>query len=936
VTVETRTTCPYCGVGCGVIVTAREGRIVDVRGDPEHPANFGRLCTKGSTLHRTTVSLHGRALYPELRLRRDAARERVSWEAALDHAAERFAETIARHGPDSVAFYLSGQLLTEDYHVFNKLAKGLIGTNNVDTNSRLCMSSAVAGYKATLGADAPPACYEDFEHADLVVIAGSNMAWAHPVLFRRLEAARERRPHQRWVVIDPRRTETAEAADLHLPILPGTDVALFGALLHQLMWEEAIDRAFIAAHTEGFAELRASVRETTPAWAARLCGVPEAKILELAALWKAAPAVLSLYCQGLNQSSAGSDKNIALINLHLATAQIGRPGAGPFSLTGQPNAMGGREVGGLASLLPGHREVTDPVHRAEIERIWGVPPGRLSATPGKPAVALFDALRRREIRAVWIVCTNPAQSLPDARAVAEALGCAEFVVVQEAFTDTETARYADLLLPAASWGEKEGTVTNSERRISRVRAAVPPPGEARPDWAIAADFGRRLAARLGREADLMAFPGPEAAFLEHRAATVGRDLDIGGLDYARLEARGPTQWPCPEGQSEGQARLYTDGRFATPSGRARFVPTPWRPVAEPVSVAYPLALTTGRLRDQWHGMSRTGRVPELFGHTPEPRLHLHPEDALRRGLTEDALALVRSRRGSLRLRVRLDPGLRPGQCDLPMHWGAQSLIGPDAHGINTLTLPTVDPRSFQPELKHAAVHVSAAPAAWEVFALALVEGATDREDEEALALAERLRTLARGARSSGSEAFHATVTLLAGPAPGVLLRAADDHPWPAASLGALEAMLGLAGAEVLAYDDAPRASRRRIRLAAGRIAALCLSGPPATVVSGRWLRDLALAGGDAAALGLRLLAASAEAPAGVVSRGAVLCNCFGLTESEAIARLAAADGDPAARVAALQHATRSGTNCGSCLPALRSLARRATSAARDPSQGIAA
>ncbi|MCS6997138.1 MAG: molybdopterin-dependent oxidoreductase [Casimicrobiaceae bacterium] len=925
---EVRSTCPYCGVGCGVIVTAENGRITGVRGDPEHPANLGRLCTKGTLLAQSVVR-QGRALYPEWRARRTTARQRIGWDEALERLAERFADLIARHGPHSVAFYLSGQLLTEDYAVFNKLAKGIIGTNNVDTNSRLCMSSAVAAYKASLGADAPPACYEDLEHADLVVIAGSNLAWAHPVLYRRLEAARERRPQMRVVVIDPRRTETADGADLHLPILPGTDVALFNAVLHQLIWWEAIDRAFIEAHTSGFAALRDSVGECTPAWAARRCGVPEEKILAFAALWRDAGAVLSLYCQGLNQAANGSDKNLALINLHLATGQIGREGAGPFSLTGQPNAMGGREVGGLASLLPGHREVADPTHRAEIERLWGLPPGRIAAEPGKPAVAMFDALASGEIKAIWIVCTNPVQSLPETGKVVQALETAELVVVQEAFADTETAAYADVLLPAATWGEREGTVTNSERRISRVRASVPPPGEARPDWAIAADFGRRLAPRLGLSPALMAYPNVEAVFLEHRAATIGRDLDIGGLDYARLEALGPTQWPCPTGAFRGTARLYGDGRFATPDGRARLIPTPARSVAEPVDARFPLALLTGRLRDQWHGMSRTGRVAALFGHTPEPALSMPPDDALRRGLREGMLVRVRSRRGSLVLPLRFDPTLRSGQCFLPMHWGARSL--PGSLGINALTLPAVDPRSFQPELKHAAVRVEAVEAAWGLYAFAVARSSNPGQNhgdadavEALLALRERLHALALEARAElGEAALWASLTLLDGRCPGVLLRAAAQRPWPKSVLAALDASLALTDGQVLRYDDPARSSSRRLRLEDGCLTAARLAGPMQPLPALEWLQALAITGEQASTLGALLLAPGKPPKLSTAARGTTVCLCFGVSEPAVREALAQASGCAAERLRRLQVTLRCGTQCGSCLPALRRLAQEA-------------
>ena len=698
---EVKSTCCYCGVGCGVIIESTGERITGVRGDPAHPANFGRLCTKGSTLH-LSADPAARALYPELRRSRTAPRERVSWDAALDFAAAKFAAVIREHGPDSVAFYISGQLLTEDYYVFNKLAKGLVGTNNVDTNSRLCMSSAVAGYRATLGADAPPACYEDIDAADCLFIAGSNTAFAHPVLFRRIEEAKARNPDLKIIVVDPRRTDTAAAADLFLPILPGTDVALYNAMLHVMLWEGLCDIDYIRAHTAGFDALKDAVREYTPESAAGICGVPAADIVQAARWFGGARATLSLYCQGLNQSSHGTHNNAALINLHLATAQIGKPGAGPLSLTGQPNAMGGREVGGMANLLSAHRDLANPVHRAEVAQLWGV--DSVPAQPGTTAVEMFEAIHRGDIKAVWIACTNPAQSMPDVNRVRAALERAEFVVVQEAYRNTDTVGYADLVLPATTWGEKEGTVTNSERRITRVRAAVPAPGDARADWQMAADFALRLGAKLKR-ADaprMFAYTGPEHVFNEHRESTRGRDLDITGLSYAILDSAGPQQWPMPEGAAAGRTRLYADGKFPTADGRARFVAAKYQPPAEKVDARYPLALNTGRLRDQWHAMSRTGTVARLFNHVEEPLLAMHARDMERRGLKDGDIARLHSRRGELAVRVAASDEVRAAQVFMPMHWGGQFMRG---GGVNALTVSAFDPQSKQPELKHAAIEV---------------------------------------------------------------------------------------------------------------------------------------------------------------------------------------------------------------------------------------
>ena len=806
---QTRSTCPYCGVGCGVIIDSDGAQITGVRGDPEHPANFGRLCTKGSTLHLTAaapVTLQARLLHPMHRPQRGQPVQRIGWDAALDLAATRLADVVERHGPDAVGFYVSGQLLTEDYYAFNKLAKGLVGTNNIDTNSRLCMSSAVAGYKATLGADAPPACYEDLQHAQTLFITGANPAWAHPVLVRRIEDARRANPGMTLIVVDPRRTETAALADLHLQLLPGTDVALCHGLLHLMLWEGWTDAAFIEAHTEGFDALKARVREFTPAETSRITGVPVAQIEQAArafagfARGPVRQPTLSLYCQGLNQSVAGTDKNIALVQLHLATGQIGKPGAGPFSLTGQPNAMGGREVGGMATLLSGHRDLADPVHRAEVARLWGV--DDVPARPGKTAVEMFEAAADGEIRALWIACTNPAHSLPDQATVRRALQRAEFVVVQEAFAATATAAFADLLLPATSWGEKDGTVTNSERRISRVRPAVPGPGDTRADWWIVAEVARRLESRWRPgKPSLFPYSDAESLWNEHRETTRGRDLDITGLSYAQLE-QAPAQWPFPAGASQGRPRLYEDGRFATPNGRARFVDLPYVPVAEPRDGRHPFSLITGRLRDQWHGMSRTGQVPRLFGHVPEPSVDLHPQDLARLGLREGELVHVTSRRGSVLLPVAASDALAPAQAFIAMHWGEEfvSGAGPSGRpltGVNALTLPAACPRSRQPELKHCAVKVLKAELPWALSAMAWLP------PEQLPQVRQRVMALAAGLDYVHAVPFgHERC--------GLLLRAAAAEAPDLALIDELEVLLGFsAGAEPpLRYEDRRRGQRQ--------------------------------------------------------------------------------------------------------------------------------
>ncbi len=935
---ETKSTCPYCGVGCGVVIESDGAQITGVRGDPDHPANFGRLCTKGSTLHLTAsaaVTQATRLLQPLQRLVRNAAPQPIEWHSALDLAADRFARVIEQHGPDSVGFYLSGQLLTEDYYVFNKLAKGLIGTNNVDTNSRLCMSSAVAGYKATLGADAPPCSYEDLHHADTVFITGSNTAWAHPILFRRLEDAKRAKPDQRWIVVDVRRTETAALADLFLQIQPGTDVALYHGMLHVMLWDGLTDGRYIAAHTTGFEALRDAVRAWTPKEAARVCGIQEEDLIT-AARWFAqsdrqGASTLSLYCQGLNQSSAGTDKNAALINLHLATGQIGKAGAGPFSLTGQPNAMGGREVGGLANLLTAHRDLANPAHRAEVAALWGV--ADVPATPGKSAVEMFQAAADGEIKALWIACTNPAQSLPDQATVRRALERCEFVVVQEAFSTTATAAYADLLLPATTWGEKIGSVTNSERRISLVRPAVSAPGSTRHDWAMAVDFAQRLEARLPARLNGQPtlFPyalddsGAEAIWNEHRESTRGRDLDITGLSWTMLNEAGPQQWPLPTGAASGRARLYEDGQFPTADGRARFVAMAFRPVAEPRDARYPFALTTGRLRDQWHGMSRTGTLGRLFGHIAEPSIELHPTDIARRGLKDGELVEVRSRRGSVVLPVQSSTDVAPTQASIPMHWGEEVLGGVDAQGarrlgVNGLTLPTFCPTSKQPELKHCAVRIEPAALPWRML------GLTWLPQEQALKAREGLRALM-------GEFGHALV-LPFGREPhelgmgGLLWRAAAPAALGDELVQQIESLLGLDNPHTLHYHDRQRGQHRSILLENERgnriLRGVLLAGDTRAEA---WIKTLLQDELPAQDYGRALLAGSATPPVAVASRGKQVCTCFNVTEPQIHATLARCTGSTDERLAQLQGELKCGTNCGSCLPVLRGMAKVAVAVA---------
>ncbi|MES2612836.1 MAG: molybdopterin-dependent oxidoreductase [Pseudomonadota bacterium] len=929
---ETKSTCPYCGVGCGVIIESEGPQITGVRGDPTHPANFGRLCTKGSTLHLTAtspVTLQTRLLHPLHRTQRGQQALPITWDTALDMASQKFADTIAQHGPDAVGFYVSGQLLTEDYYVFNKLAKGLIGTNNIDTNSRLCMSSAVAGYKATLGADAPPACYDDVKHAQCLFFVGSNAAWAHPILFRRIEDARAANPAMKVIVADPRRTDTAGMADLFLPIQPGSDVMLFNGMLHLMLREGWVDAAYIGARTTGFEALKALVADCTPERVSAVCGIPEVDLATAAQWFATSKATLSLYCQGLNQSTSGTAKNAALINLHLATAQIGKPGAGPFSLTGQPNAMGGREVGGLANLLSAHRDLANPAHRAEVAAMWGV--ADVPSRPGKTAVEMFQAAADGEIRALWIACTNPAQSMPDQATVRRALERAEFVVVQEAFATTATALCADLLLPATTWGEKTGTVTNSERRISRVRTAVPAPGQTRHDWAIAVQFAHQLEARL-RPGMPSLFPyttddadaGAEAVWNEHRETTRGRDLDITGLSWPLLEANGPQQWPLPEGAASGKVRLYEDGIYPTPDGRARFAAHAWQPVAEPRESRYPFGLTTGRLRDQWHGMSRTGTLGRLFGHVAEPSVQMHPDDMAQRKLHSGDLVHVTSKRGSIVVPVQADGNIGLSQAFMAMHWGSEYLSGQSStgerlSGVNALTTSAYCPTSKQPELKHAAVKILKAEMPWTLLAMAWLPV------DSALAARESLSALMQAFPFASCVPF-SNNTPLSEPGrerTGVMLRAAAHEAPPDAVIERVEALLGLATSDTLRYADKKRGQRRAARLArrgdgATTLEAIVLAGD--TSAQG-WIKTLLQEELPAQTYGRLLLVPSAKAPVAVQSRGKTVCTCFNVTDVAITGQLAQCHGTDEDRLAQLQGQLRCGTNCGSCLPELKRMVR---------------
>ncbi|WP_119304169.1 nitrate reductase [Dongia deserti] len=870
-----RTTCAYCGVGCGIV--AAEGN--QVRGDAAHPANFGRLCSKGSALGET-LGLEGRILKPRI------AGIEAGWDVALDLVARRFTETITRYGPDAIAFYVSGQFLTEDYYVANKLMKGFIGSGNIDTNSRLCMASSVAGHRRAFGEDVVPGCYEDFDNADLAVLVGSNTTWCHPILYQRLITARAKRG-TKIVVIDPRRTATAAEADLHLAPKPGTDVLLFNGLLAYLADKNALDYAYIDVHTTGFdaALALAQAEAGTITKVAAGCDLEPGDVARFYEWFATTARSLTVYSQGVNQSAHGTDKVNAIINVHLATGRIGHPGMGPFSVTGQPNAMGGREVGGLANQLAAHMAFEDAGAVDRMRRFWKAP--RMAKGPGLKAIDMFDAVACGRVKALWIAGTNPVVSLPNARRVRAALKSCDFVVVSDV-TNTDTTRYAHVLLPAAGWSEKDGTVTNSERRISRQRAFRPLPGEARPDWQIFVQVGRRMGF-----AEAFGYRTPAEIFREHAALSAfenagARRFDLGGLadlsdeDFDALE---PVQWPVGRGQREPGQRLFADGRYSTPDGRARFVAVRQEGPAVPLSGRYPIALNTGRLRDQWHTMTRTGAVPRLMAHAPAPAIDVSPQDATSLGLSDGDCARVQSAQGSAVAPVRITMDQRPGTAFLSMHWSnvfaAEAAAGP-------LVNPDNDPWSGQPELKHTPISIVPLKMRWAGFLLS-------RHSIKPTGLVHWSKRAVVGG----------WLYELAGPEPtsdGILLaRRLFDGP---RDEGAIE------------YRDTRRGIfRAAVTDSAGRLAGCLFVGPADFVHERDWLLALLAEGRPLSDADRRALLSGRSATA-TPSEGRVVCSCFQVGLNRIVDMV---QRERIADVAALGRRLQCGTNCGSCLPELREI-----------------
>ena len=849
-----RSTCPYCGVGCGVLLSQDKNGGLSVRGDPDHPANFGRLCSKGSALGET-MGLDHRLLAPKV----DG--QDSDWDTALDLVADRFVQTIRDHGPDSVAFYVSGQLLTEDYYVANKLMKGFIGSANIDTNSRLCMASSVAGHKRAFGTDTVPGTYEDIDEADLVVLVGSNLAWCHPVLYQRLLVAKKARG-TKIVVVDPRRTASCDEAEMHLALAPGSDVALFNYLLTQIAARQAVDLDYLN-NTSGFQEALTAAHLDDVS----LTGLSRTEIDAFCDMWIGTEKTVTIYSQGVNQSTSGSDKVNAILNCHLATGRIGKAGMGPFSVTGQPNAMGGREVGGLANMLACHLDIENPDHRQAVRDFWQSP--QIPTTPGLKAVDMFRAVADGQIKALWVIHTNPAVSMPDASAVRAAIKACPFTVVSDISEHTDTARLAQVILPATAWGEKDGTVTNSDRTISRQRAALPAPGQARPDWQILCEVGKRMgwASAFDYESPVEIFR--EYAALSGIAGQFERDFNISGLaglDASAYDTLPPRRWPISAQRSGG--RFFADGNFYHGDGKARLLPLRYRPPAAKTGPKYPFRLNTGRLRDQWHTMTRTGLSPRLGAHMPEPFLELHPDDAAAISIAPADLVELRSPKGRGILRARISDTVQPGQVFAPIHWTGET--APSGR-IDDLVAPETDPISGQPESKASVVSVQKMQAAWYGFAVS-TRPMQPRADYWALA-----------PTRSGYRAELAGYT----PVPD----------WEEEA----RRLFDLPDAEAATILDPARGTARIALFEKGRLlAALFVDREPVAVV-----RDYLATLPDAA--GTEVL--TGRPPEDVPDPGPVICSCFGVGINTIISAIEAQN---LMTVEAIGVALEAGTNCGSC------------------------
>jgi len=873
-----QTTCCYCGVGCGVTAELSEGKVSSVRGDEQHPANYGRLCVKGSALHQTSES-PDRLLYPMLH------GQRVDWDSALDFAAKKFSAIVDEHGPDAVAFYLSGQLLTEDYYVANKLLKGFVGTANVDTNSRLCMASATVAHKRAFGADTVPGCYEDLEQTDLLVIVGSNTAFAHPVIYQRIAKAKAQRPEMKIVVVDPRRTATCDIADLHLPLRAGADAFLFNGLLSYLADHDAIDAGFVARSCDGLPEALATAKHQigSVAQAAAICDLPVTQLETFYRWFTETDKAVTFFSQGINQSSSGVDKGNAIINCHLASGKIGRPGAAPFSITGQPNAMGGREVGGLANQLAAHMTFDNEMDIERVARFWRAK--NMARKEGMKAVDLFREIHAGNVKAIWIMATNPVVSMPDADFIREALEKCELVMVSECIANTDTARVADVLLPATTWSEKHGTVTNSERCISLQKGIVASPGETRHDWEIVSDFATRLG--FG---DAFNYAHPAEIFREHAALSgfenhglrdfdISKFSDISVAEYNHLQ---PIQWPVTVASEQGTPRMFSDGRFFTPNQRARLIPITARFPKKPPRDKQVL-MNTGRIRDQWHTMSRTGNSARLLSHIDEPFIHVHPDDAKRLSLKDGELGVLENRGARYLGRVVLNLGQRIGEVFAPMHWNQRFA---SSSRVDALVNAITDPISGQPEFKHTPVTAGPYPLRWHGV-LHSLEPITPASD------------------------YWCKIPL----DKGYKYRLADSNPtidwksWLATTFADIREWIELRDSDASFYSAA---GFNR----GGLSVVLRVAVAGESVHENRWL-DARL---GASCEGSERFAVLAGHPgSGVEDDGRIVCSCYQVGE-KVITRAIAEGCESAAALGAM---LKCGTNCGSCVPELNEMLRQA-------------
>ncbi|MFV1982628.1 MAG: molybdopterin-dependent oxidoreductase [Thiohalomonadales bacterium] len=874
---KVKTTCPYCGVGCGVLAELDDEGKVTIKGDPDHPSNFGRLCSKGAAL-ADTISYDGRLLYPEIN------GETENWSNALNHIAMKLNDTITRYGADSVAFYVSGQLLTEDYYVANKLMKGFIGSNNIDTNSRLCMSSAVAGYKRAFGSDSVPCAYEDLERAKLIVLVGSNTAWCHPVLFQRIKQAKLDNPDLMVVVIDPRKTATCDIADLHLAILSGTDDILFNGLLVYLNSRNEGNNLFISHYTEGLEETISEALKNAPDinTVSELCGLDSKFVAEFYRLFSKTERVVTVFSQGINQWSYGTDRVSAIINCHLYTGRIGRPGMGPFSFTGQPNAMGGREVGGLSNQLAAHMAIENESHRELVKEFWQC--SSISDKEGLKAVDLFQAVHEGRIKALWIIATNPAVSMPNADFVREALSKCEFLIVSDCMRNTDTTLYADVLLPSQTWGERDGTVTNSERRISRQRQFLPIPGEAKPDWQILSEVANKMG--FNKEFNyLTSFD----VFKEHAALSGYKNNGSRHFDISYFEkisedefwSINPVQWPVTKEINTGTTRLFSDGKYFTENKLARFIPVENHRPANICSEKYPLILNTGRIRDQWHTMTRTGKSATLSAHTIEPYIEIHPSDANENNIKDKDLVTVSSEWGCIIVRSLISNNQRTGTVFIPMHWNNQFA---SKSYSSALVNPAVDPISGQPEFKHTPIKLKVYKPAWYGFILSRRKLSIHNSSYWAVT------------RGRGLWRYEI---------------AGDDKPQDWASCARSLLCQHAAKVEWVEYFDSAITRYRGARIENGHLESCIFIGPDFNLPERDWLANLFTKSNLSE--NERNSVLTGKPVKGQKDAGKIICACFNVGINTIKTAIEAQD---LMSINEIGEILKAGTNCGSCIPEL--------------------